>query len=176
MSISPATVLTYGTYGHILEVWIKRDNNCVIPSVGKFYMFWSLPHCLYLTGSTLFYEKWDAPAPSSATGPLSGYKQFEWNRFMFKVSTTGATSVISVLVNNNLDSPEFTQTVAIPMSLQKIAFCFYDSTGGIGKTSCSLIGQNIDWGSAYYKNIRVWNISTASEWVAQAYDHSTNNL
>jgi len=156
---------------------MKQDNNCVISGAGKFYYFWSQPHALYMQSDIMNYEKWDYPAASSATGPLAGYKKFEWNRFMFKVKTTGVTNVISVFVNNNLDTPEFTKTVVSPMILQKIAFCFYDNTGPIpGRMSCGLIGSNIDWGSAYYKNIRVWDVSTASEWVAQAYDHSLNNL
>ena len=108
-----------------------------------------------------------------------GYMKFEWNRFMFKVKTTGASNEISIFVNNNLNTAEFTQTITDPMILQKIAFCFYDNTGAIqGRMSCqALVGTTtLDWGSAYYRNIRVWDISKASEWVAQAYDHKANNL
>jgi len=123
------------------------------------------------------YEKWEAPAASSATGPLVGFNKYEWNKFMFKVVTTGATSLLSVYVNNNLDTPDYTKTISSSMVLQKIAFCFYDNVGLVaGKMSCSLIGANIDWGSAYYKNIRVWDVKTVTTSVIQAFNHAENKL
>jgi hypothetical protein len=153
---------------------MKRDPNCAVPGAGKFYYFWSTPLTLYVNnGGSLTYEKWLTPL---VTGVLSGFNIYEWNRFMFKVVTVGTNSTINIFVNDNITSAEYTSTTNLSMVLSKIAFCFYDSVGLIpGKMSCSYVGQDIQWVSAYYRNIRVWDTNTATEWVAQAYNHSVNN-
>ncbi len=172
--ITEATKRLYDTTGHILEFWVKMDNNCPVPATGKYYIFWSIPHTIYVESATYKYEIWNS---LNNNGSLTGFKQYEWNRIMFKVVVNSGTTSVCVFVNNNFDVPEFPSSfpckpVTDNMILQRIAFCFYNTNNN--KKNCQAIGKDIEFASAYYKNIRVWEVSSAPEIVALAYHHSND--
>lgn len=53
------------------------------------------------------------------------------------------------------------------MSLTSISFCSDSLKGG----KCDSL-TNITWGSAYYRNIRVWDVGQATVFLAQAFANS----
>ena len=53
------------------------------------------------------------------------------------------------------------------MQLQYISFCSKQNNG-----DCTSAGPaNINWGSAYYRNIRVWDLLSADILVVQAFNN-----
>ena len=133
-----------------------------------------MPHTLYVEAATYKYEVWNS---LNNNGTLTGFKQYEWNRIMFKVIVSSGTTSVCVFVNNNFDVPEFPSSfpckpVTDNMILQRIAFCQYSAS--LNKKNCQAIGKDIEFGSAFYKNIRVWEVSSAPETVALAYNNNVN--
>ena len=157
--------------GYLLEFWFRFDNTlffCNHESIE--YYFFSTPHSIYLdyTSSTYYYAIINNP---NYARTIEGISQYEWNKIVIRTtlgSTTGQNVI--VYVNYNLDSPaaQFSNIPdSINMQLQYISFCSNKDNG-----DCTSAGTaNINWGSAYYRNIRVWDLLSADILVVQAFNN-----
>ena len=153
--------------GYIYEQWFKRDTVlkfCKAIAENEYYIF-SKPHRLYQNpnDSKFYYSN------GKEEKPIEGISLYEWNIIIIEVIIyDSGNSDVKVYVNFNFMSPiSLFSTATAPMDLESIGFC---SSKGNGKCSNS-DSDVIYWGSAYYKNIRVWDITTASINIVQAYNN-----
>lgn len=155
--------------GYLLEFWFKLDTilNTCTRNAKKEYYFFAIPHSVYLdTDSNLwYYEIVDTVYKKK----LEGVQSYEWNRFVIK-TTLGATGQnVDVYVNYKFNSPDVIFT-SIPastnMQLTSISFCSDVKNG-----DCTPSKIKINWGSAYYRNIRVWDLKSSTTQVIQSYNN-----
>lgn len=157
--------------GHILEFWFKVDtvnNSCnSSKTTGKEYYFYSKPHAFYRDYSdSQFY--YDITTYGSNQGSLPSVQLYEWNIILIKTEINSTNREINVYINYNFSSPEYTKS-SIPgannIAFTSWSFCS-DSTKNTAE--CDSL-TNISWGSAYYRNVRVWDVTSATVQLAQAY-------
>ena len=99
---------------------------------------------------------------------MQSIQKYEWNRIIFKFVNLNNSNNLSIFVNYKFTNPEVyipNIPVSVNMNLLSIAFC--STTSGECMPQGSFVG--IDWGSAFYKNIRIWDASLATEWLVQSY-------
>lgn len=166
--------------GHILEFWFKIDpilNTCTRSLTTEYYLY-APPHSIYkdVASNNFFYQIVGYPA---YTGQLPSIQKFEWNRIMIKVTITSGVQYVYVFVNYGLTTPEWSNSnlpvpASINMQMATISFCSNSLNGNCINGST----LSIEWGSAYYKNFRIWDVSWATEWLIQAYNNKlfTENL
>ena len=152
------------SYGYFYEFWFKLDHmltDCkdIEHQPREFYLY-STPHSIYLdTTSNLFY--YEIIVSTSLNSPISGISDYEWNKIIIRTSLDSTIGQnVDVFLNFDLNNPvaSFSSiSSSIEMNLQYISFC---SRGGSG--DCTPGQSNIYWGSAYYRNIRVWEYKATS--------------
>ena len=152
------------SYGYYYEFWFKFDNmlnECQdLETQSREYYLYSTPHSIYLdTSSNLFY--YEIIVATSYNTPISGFSDYEWNKVI--ISTTLDPTLgqnVYVYLNFDLQNPiaSFTSIPSsINMKLLYISFC---SRAGSG--DCTPGTSFVSWGSAYYRNIRVWEYKSSS--------------
>ena len=157
------------TAGHILEFWYKRDNvyneNLCTPVTGNTYYLYAPPHSIYYDGAAYWYNI----VNTATKGGLTSIAPYEWNRIMIKTTIINGVQSVYVFVNYNLASAQYSTTgisTSVSMQLSSLSFC---SVSGDGP--CTATGTTVEWGSAYYRNFRVWDVSSATEWLVQSYSN-----
>lgn len=156
--------------GYFLEFWFKLDtifNKCAQESSNHFY-FYSTPHSLYLDTSS--YEWYYQIIGTGNKGLIKSIHNYEWNRIVIKTTLGAKGQSVTVYVNTAFNAPEVIISSIVAstnMQLLSISFCSTSLNG-----SCTIAGKgDINWGSAYYRNIRVWDISSSSTEIIQAYSN-----
>ena len=149
--------------GYFYEFWIKFDNDLIQEKTckeagqdSKEYYLYSTPHSIYKDNDNdVFYYQ---IINSAYKKDLPKIHRVKWNKIVIetRIETTGQ----NVYVHMNFEK----QTVdvlnidtSIIMRLQYISFCSRKSSG-----DCIPGSSNIMWGSAFYRNIRVWDIKSSS--------------
>ena len=152
------------SYGYFYEFWFKLDNmlsTCKdYATQTKEYYLYSTPHSIYLdTSSNIFY--YEISVATSLNARISGISTYEWNKVIIKTTLdTTLGQNVYIYVNFDLENPVATFnsiSSSNNMQLQYISFC---SRGGSG--DCTPGSSSINWGSAYYRNIRLWDLKTSS--------------
>ena len=101
---------------------------------------------------------------------LDGISNYEWNKIVIK-TTLGVTLGQNVYVYINFDIDNIKATItniasSVKMELQYISFCSKESNG-----DCTPAGAaDVTWGSAYYRNIRIWELYSSSIYSIQDYN------
>ena len=170
--------------GYILEFWFMIDH--VIYDSNKFesqknyHYFYAKPHEIYVikdaSNNLNYYYKFTAESkpPLDLTELLHRY---EWNKILIFVDATiSGKKEIRVIVNFyfNKEILEKNHTINVTtgdMTLTYIAFCSNDpnTKGDFIYPECVSRNREIRWASAYYNNIRIWNIVTANIDTIQSY-------
>ena len=157
------------TEGYIFEIWFMLDNvlnGCKIENKEIEYYLWSNPHILYKNGSTFYYAFYsDINNPEK----IEGINLYEWNKLLIEVKIISNTNkIIKVYLNFDLNNPRITKPITnnSNVMLNTIGFCSTPDNG-----ECQPSGTNIYWGSAYYKNLRIWDLSKASLQTVQSYNN-----
>jgi hypothetical protein len=168
------TTLEKISSGYFYEFWIKIDTKLIqeftckeAGKENKEYYLYSTPHSIYYDREEgkYYYQIINSAYKSKMDGIVNEY----WNKIVIetKISTTGqdvhihtnfekGNSIISIL----------SVSLSIPMRLQYISFCSRKASG-----DCIPGSSNIMWGSAYYRNIRVWDIRSSSIYTIQDYNN-----
>jgi hypothetical protein len=163
------TINTKISNGYLLEFWFKLDNifSTTNAALTRAYYFYSIPHTIYLdiASNTFKYLNTNL-ATTSYT--MQSIQRYEWNRIIIKYVNVNGSFNLYIFVNYQFTNPEVTILnipVAVSQNLMSIAFC--NTVDG----NCSTQGTTlfISWGSAYYRNIRVWDATLATEWLIQSY-------
>ena len=160
--------------GYFLEFWIKLDlmlNECTdgYPKEQKEYYFRSDPHSIFLNTSTnIFYYQFKE---TQIIKEIAGLNSYEWNKFYIRTRIN--QKQIDLFLNFEIVNPKFTLNQDNDLSpradlqLNRIVFCsrhFNDNKG-----YCK--NPNVNWGSAYYKNIRVWDERTTTIRMVQDFNN-----
>ena len=150
--------------GYFYEFWFKLDKVQILEhcdtTASEEYILYSTPHSIYLdlNENKYYYKIID----SIYAKPLDGISDYEWNKIVIK-TTLGATLGQNVYVYINFDLDNIKATIlnipsSIKMQLQYISFCSKYDNG-----DCTPGGAaDVTWGSAYYRNIRVWELFSSS--------------
>ena len=158
--------------GYFYEFWIKFDNQLVGEATckeagkdSKEYFLYSTPHSIYNDTTTdVFYYQIINSAYKKTIETLSIEY---WNKIVIetKIETTGQN--VYVYINFEKDPITIANIdTSITMRLQYISFCSRKSNG-----DCIPGSSNIMWGSAYYRNIRVWDIKSSSLQTIQDFNN-----
>ena len=152
--------------GYILEFWFKKDlalNTCGKSYTPEYY-FYATPHSLYYSGTIYYYSI----IGTVYTYSLSGISEFEWNKILIETSL-GTSQNVKVYINFK-SIPDVNINgigTSITMNLTYISFCSNKNNG-----DCTGSGSaNLNWGSAYYRNLRLWDITQANLKVIQNYNN-----
>ena len=126
----------------------------------------SLYHIMDLKENKYYYKIIDSIYSST----LDGISNYEWNKIIIK-TTLGVNLGQNIYVYINFDIDNIKATItnipsSINMQLQHISFCSKEENG-----ECSPAGTaDITWGSAYYRNIRIWELYSSSIYSIQDYN------
>ena len=158
--------------GYFFEFWFKLDKVQVLQHCGtsasEEYILFSTPHSIYLNlkENKYYYKIIDSIYSST----LDGINEYEWNKIIIK-TTLGLTLGQNVYVYINFDIDNIKATIlnipsSIKMQLQYISFCSKEDNG-----DCTPAGaMDVTWGSAYYRNIRVWELLSSSIYSIQDFN------
>ena len=153
---------------YVLEFWFMIDNVIYtdFKEDTKYYYFYSKPHTVYLekdsSGNLNYFYSFNGDAHDIS----NLINKYEWNKILIFVD--GEKMIIKIFVNFDKVHPEYVEpTDTNNLKLEYIAFC---SKMGIMDTEptyakfpvCVKNGINIEWASAYYNNIRVWNLKIST--------------
>ena len=152
------------SYGYFYEFWFKLDNmltDCKdLEHQQREYYLYSTPHSIYLdTTTNIFY--YEIIVATAYNSQISGISDYEWNKVIIRTTlhpTIGQN--VDVYLNFDLENPiaSFTSiTSSIDMKLQYISFCSRSGSG-----DCTPGQSFVNWGSAYYRNIRIWEYRSSS--------------
>ena len=169
--------------GYVLEFWFMIDNVIYNSSIfqinEKYHYFYSKPHEIYVQKSdinSLKYVYLFSPGgsePDHYEDLTTLIHQYEWNKILIFVDATiSGIKEIRVVVNfDKKNTIKF--DVNGGLNLAFIAFCSTDpnedNTGFFNAPECVSRGKPINWASAYYNNIRIWNIKTSTIDIIQSY-------
>ena len=152
------------SYGYYYEFWIKLDNmliNCKdLPSQPREYYLYSTPHSIYLdTTTNLFY--YEISVATSYNTQISGISEYEWNKIIIRTTLHPSLGQnVDIYLNFDFNNPIVSFSgisSSIDMKLLYISFCSRSGSG-----DCVPNQSSINWGSAYYRNIRVWEYQSSS--------------
>lgn len=184
---------TFSTNGSFtLDFWIKLDRVnefCKIPDNFKKYYFIADPHVIYAepvslqnisltnqafnqnNGYTVYYQMLTRPAIKVQ---LKFFSQFNWNHVLLHVNYQ--KKIFRLITNFNYYTPDyslndFDSTFEANSQIQKIFFCSNNEFCGALANRQYL--NNISWGAAYYKDLRLsegfnWNFFTSQEFISGA--------
>ena len=146
--------------GYVLEFWFMIDNVIYDKSnykAGeKYHYFLAKPHEVYIEDSIIYY-RFDSRITAVITSYLHPY---EWNKILiFADSTVSNKKEIRLVINFEKVEPTITVDQG-QLTLTYIAFCSKDPE--LSYPLCVMKGLEVQWASAYYNNIRVWNIYTST--------------
>ena len=158
--------------GYYYEFWFKLDKVQILQhcetTANEEYILYSVPHSIYLDlkENKYYYKIIDSIYSST----LDGINDYEWNKIVIK-TTLGVTLGQNVYVYINFDIDNIKATIlnipsSIKMQLQYISFCSKEENG-----DCTPAGAaEVTWGSAYYRNIRIWELYSSSIYSIQDFN------
>ena len=146
-----------GIEDHFFEVWFKFDviNTRLkegVDSTTKLYYLYAMPHYIYKLGNEYHYAYGNSDDSTNSV-KLTRISQYEWNKIIIHVNKTSSISPVLIYINYDADT-ESVYTLPNPISshtLHNIKF-----TNSWPET------DNINWGTAWYRNIRVWKNDESS--------------
>ena len=154
---------------YVLEFWFMIDNVIYTEFNNdgntKYYYFFSNPHTVYLkkdsTDNLKYYYNFNDNNEQEITGLIHKY---EWNKFLIFVDSE--KKFIKVFVNFDKAHPiSIDLANTNNLKLQYIAFCSKQNNASPNFAKypyCVKNSININWASAYYNNIRVWNLKIST--------------
>ncbi len=146
---------SYNLNSYFVEFWIFLDNKYTQPEgIEKHYLFFLNSIQIYKKGAIYYFNN------------LEGVDfEEQWNHVIINViydpnqSQLNKTQIYLILNNEVLFNNNYFEN-KIP--LKKIYFCYHEAG------TCD--GNDVQWGSAYYKNLRVWDGNKAQPSIIERYD------
>ena len=168
--------------GYVLEFWFMIDNVVYnkenFDSDVEYYYFLSKPHELFVKkdpdpGNELHYTYQYNPGKAELIKKvdITDYiHQYEWNKVViFTDGTISGIKKISIFINfKKVDTNEL-DNVQGEFSLIYIAFCSKEPK--LSFPICVSEGNAKNWASAFYNNIRIWNIQTSTINTIQSFNN-----
>ena len=163
--------------GYVLEFWFMIDNVIYTDFDANeyYYYFLSNVHDLYVTKDSdnnlkyfyLFNKGKDNPDYTQEITHL--VHQYEWNKVViFADSTISGIKEIRLYINFDNDNKiTFIVNQDNDLTLIYLAFCSHEPE--LSYPYCVSEGNAVKWASAFYNNIRIWNIYTSTINTIQSY-------
>lgn len=175
INFSAATISSLSN-GYLIEFWFKVDlansksntTNCQSIATNEYYLY-LIPHSIYKTTTGDF--KYQIVNYTTYSATLNEISKYEWNIVIIKTIKTAGVQSVDVYVNYNFTTPAYSNSnvpISINMNISSLAFCAKSSNGNCSPNGTS---PTINWGSAYYRNLRVWDSLNASEQTIQALNN-----
>ena len=160
---------------YILEFWFMIDNVIYteFDPNKNYYYFYSNPHVIYLKNEAEdgvyklhYYYQYTRISGNDGIRELTNLiHQYEWNKILIFVDKE--EKKISIIVNFNKLEKKF---IDIPdsqinnLNLDYIAFCSKKGNrfNFFKSPYCTNSNVDIKWASAYYNNIRIWNLKISN--------------
>ena len=152
------------SYGYYYEFWLKLDNmliNCKdLPNQPREYYLYSTPHSIYLdTTNNLFY--YEITVDTSLNTQISGISDYEWNKIIIRTTLHPSLGQnVDIFLNFDFKNPIVSINGISSNTDMKLLYISFCSRSGSG--DCVPNQSSINWGSAYYRNIRVWEYQSSS--------------
>ena len=157
--------------GYIIELWFMIDN--VIcdwsDSSQKFYILYAYPHEIYRQGNKFYYV-----VLNSSPHELKQVHLYEWNKFIIYADTK--KNEITIFQNFNFDlkdedgNDNIIHFGTTPLNSLSIRFCSCSGSNIEGYKTPLCGNSNIKFGSVYYNNFRIWDLTLANIETIQAYN------
>ena len=157
--------------GYFYEFWIKMDLTLInqycaeAGTASKEYYLYSTPHSIYkdTTDNKYYYQIIN----SAYKRQITGIDDDKWNKIVIETIIAATGQNVKVHINFEKDIISINSiSTSTSMTLQYISFCSRKESG-----DCIPGSSNIMWGSAFYKNIRVWDIRSSSIQTVQDYNN-----
>ena len=156
---------------YVLEFWFMIDNS-IYTDIDfvvnkKYYYFYAYPHEVYLIkiseGNLKYYYAYN----NNFLEITELIHKYEWNKIMIFVDSE--KKIITIYVNFDKDKKKIINVSTSDISskklnLQNIAFCSYigQNADKFKSLSCPINNNDVAYASAYYNNIRIWNLKTST--------------
>jgi hypothetical protein len=161
---------------YYLEFWFLMDNinGPGSVSVKNFYLL-APPHYIFKDPNDQMFKYANFKISSgNVYYTLASISTYEWNKIIILTQLDSSTNKynIYVYVNYNFLNPDVTITglssSVFDMSLQGIAFC------NKPQATCAInsVTYTPTWGTAWYRNIRIWDDSISSVYSIQSFENS----
>ena len=160
--------------GYVLEFWFMIDNviynNTNFKTDVKYHYFNAKPHEIYVENHKYYYLFNSGDGPLYYKQELTGLiHQYEWNKIVIFADAT-ISGVKEVRVYVNFDKiPKKIEVTKGELTLTYISFCSNAPDLELNYPECVVSGNKINWASAYYNNIRIWNIWTSTVDTIQSF-------
>ena len=167
------TTLNQISSGYFYEFWIKLDNTLIQQKTckeagasPKEYYLYSTPHSIYRDNNDnglYYYQIID----SAYKVNISQLNLELWNIIVIEtiIATPGQNVYVHIYFEKEIQKI-LSISASINMRLQYISFCSRKTSG-----DCIPGSSNIMWGSAYYRNIRIWDKRSSSIQTIQDYNN-----
>ena len=174
--------------GYFIEFWFKIDNICNFCAIPKknnniemenLYYFYSKPHTIYNNpnNNLWYYQLNDNEIIDKFQ--IENINQYEWNKIV--IETKMKEKEIILYINFEISDPQIPKIINnnIKLNIDKlllnyISFCSFQNNGKcIPNQDTSF---KISWGSAFYKNLRLWDSMSSTIESIQKYDRSNELL
>lgn len=153
---------------YFIEFYIKLDTTFPAPKDGRRYTYFiGYPHVIIRTEDdyTFSYANAEQNNGNNVYKLNNGFHPYEWNRVIIEcyIDARISTYITNIYINNNYATPNLTvnlSSVAYDLTLKEISFCNGIYTNNI--EICNFHSITPLWGSAFYKQIRVWDFRSSS--------------
>ena len=150
----------YAPNGYIIELWFMLDN--VIcqwnDNNKKYYIFYTNVHQIYRYNLKYYYS-----FENNGAQELNEINQYEWNKILIITEKNSVT----IYQNFNYNEKKTISITNYPLSMT-LYFC-----SNPGTDASIICGPNIQYGSVYYNNFRIWNLNLATVETIQAFNRGT---
>jgi hypothetical protein len=175
--------------GHIIQFWIKIDRFNEFCSTNKRkYYFIMEPHTIYLDTTSNTFAQTGATVPSGFynivyqninntdyKGSIFSFNPNTWNVITIQVNLVNRS--LKVFSNYNFITPDIkieNIPTSVKLELTKLVFC---STQGKASDNslCSTASyaNDLSWGAAFYRDIKIWDGVNATPWLIQENDNKS---
>ena len=154
------------TNGYILDFWFKIDtfNNqtsinkkCLkdYPLINNEYYLLTNTHIIYFNSNTSTFHYDLLNTSGALMKQITSINNFNWNNIVIKTQIKVGSNQINLYINNVSEYTILNSSIPLGYDLKFLSMSFCSgSSGGVCKVNGNTL-NNIQWGSAYYKNIKV---------------------
>ena len=172
----PPTIVTFSNASqksnYYLEFWFRIDNINVATFTSNLYYFFGVPHIILRSISDSLFKYANKEIGNGNTlYTLSDINTYEWNQIIIhNYLDSNNLWNIFVYINGGFSNPSVSITGlnnTYDMKLKGILFC----NNVMSPSSCTVnsVSYSPTWGNAFYKNIRMWDVTQTSLYIIQSF-------
>lgn len=161
---------------YYLELWFMIDflRQTEVLTVDNFYLL-APPHFIKKDSNDQLYKYGNYNlSAGTVLYTISSINEFEWNRLILHTKYNSYDNTFSIYIYSNYNfinadvSITGIDATLLPMDLKGIAFC----DKPLATCQINTVTYNPKWGTAWYKNLRVWDDTLVSLYSIQQFNVS----